>query len=254
MIENRRVTPGESIMMAVWIAIIGSVITLLISLVLGRLVDGITTDWPAPANVIEALLVAVIGRLHLAVAAIGLYVTGAQVVHTILHDRDQIHHRANAEQDVELDERRVHIERWRLENEVANLKLTQLKAGQGAPAELQINDRQSSAWMLTVSAGKRHIELDGRFVEAYARLLREGRVTRDLLRQDEKLHFTDTDYKLLRILMRQGGAETDRGVDQAQLADLLDLWRTSRTARAYQDDETAAVLNLGAPNPSRARA
>jgi hypothetical protein len=254
MVEDRRVTPNESIMMAVWIAIIGSVITLLIAFVLGRLVDGITADWPAPANVVEALLVAIIARFHLVVAAIGLYLTGALVVNTILHDRNQIHYRANAEQDIELEERRAHVERLRLENEVARMKLAQLTAGNGAPADLQINDRQSSGWTLVVNAGSRQVELDGRFVEAYGRLLREGRVTRDLLRQDEKLHFTDTDYKVLRILMRQGGAESDRGVDQKQLAGLLDLWRTTRVARAYQDDETAAVLQLGAPNSSRARA
>ena len=254
MVDNRQVNTGDSIAMAIMIGIAGSVITLLMTLVLGRLVDGITADWPAPANVLEALLVACVSRLHLVVATLGLYVTGRLVVHTVLHDRDQLHHRLNREQDVELREREAYIERIELENKVAGMKLQQLQAG-GKPADLQINAARSSAWALVVSMpDKRTVTLEGKMIEAYARRLREGRVSRQLLK-DEGLHFTYTDYTVLRVLMRQGGVETDEGVKLDQLTNLLELWRTTKAARVYQDADAAYALQLGAPaDSSRARA
>jgi hypothetical protein len=239
---RRHITPGDSIMMAVWIGIAGSVITVVIALVIGRAIDGVTTGWPAPANVLEAMLVWAFTRLHLVVAAVGFYVTGERVVHTIVHDRDQIHYQANERLNAELEREREDARRLKIENDIAEwrLKNAQLKPAT-QPDLLVANNRQSSNWTLTVKHGVSKHELAGRFIEAYARGLRAGKTDlREFIRKEEGVSFQNRDYAILRTLMQQGGVVTAKGFDSRQLTDVLELWRTTHTTR-IQGGELVAI-------------
>jgi hypothetical protein len=230
---RRHITPGDSIMMAVWIGIAGAVITVVIALVLGRAIDGVTADWPAPASVLEAMLVWAFTRLHLVVAAVGFYITGERVVHTIVHDRDQIHYQANERLKAELDREKEEARRLRIENDIAEwrLKNAQLKPAT-QPDLLVANTRQSANWTLTVKHGQSAYELAGRFIEAYARGLRAGKSDlREFIRKEENVSFQNRDYAILRTLMQQGGVITAKGFDSQQLTDVMELWRATRTTR-----------------------
>lgn len=231
--QRRHITPGDSILMAVWIGIAGAVITGVVTLVIGRAIDGVTAGWPAPANVFEAILVWVFMRLHLIVAAVGFYITGERVVHTIVHDRDQIHYQANERMKVELDREKEDTRRMKIENDIAEwrLKNAQLKPP-AQPDMLVINDRQTSTWSLTVKHGKTTHELAGRFIEAYTRGLRAGKSDiREYIRKEEGVSFQNKDYAVLRILMQQGGVVTPKGFNGQQLNGMLELWRTTRATR-----------------------
>jgi hypothetical protein len=231
--QRERVTTYESIVMAIWIAIAGVIITTVITLVIGRAIDGVTTGWPPPANVLEAMLVWAFSRLHLVVAVVGFYITGERVVHAIVHDRDQLHYQANERMTAELEREREDTRRMKIENDIAEARLKGLIGKPiTAPPDLIMGSRQTSNWTLTVKHGTSKHELAGRFIEAYARGLRAGKSDlREYIRRDEGVSFQNRDYALLRTLMQQGGVITPKGFNAQQLTDLLELWRTTHTTR-----------------------
>lgn len=231
--QRERITTYESIVMATWIGIAGVIITVAITLVIGRAIDGATADWPPPANVLEAMLVWVFSRLHLMVAAAGFLTVGSLVVRTITHDRDQLHYQANARLDAELEREQEDTRRMKIENDIAEARLKGLIGKPiTAPPELVMGTRQTSNWTLTVKHGASKHELAGRFIEAYARGLRAGKSDlREFIRKEEGVSFQNRDYALLRTLMQQGGVITPKGFNAQQLTDLLELWRTTRTTR-----------------------
>jgi hypothetical protein len=231
--QSGRVTTYESIVMAIWIGIAGVIITTVITLVIGRAIDGVTATWPPPANVLEAMLVWAFSRLHLVVAVVGFYITGERVVHAIVHDRDQLHYQANERMTAELEREREDTRRMKIENDIAEARLKGLIGKPiTAPPELIMGSRQTSNWTLTVKHGKSAYELAGRFIEAYARGLRAGKTDlREFIRKEENVSFQNRDYALLRTLMQQGGVITPKGYNAEQLTGLLELWRTTRTTR-----------------------
>lgn len=230
--QRERISPNDSITMAVMIGIAGLVITVITTVVIARAIDGATADWPAPATLADALVVWFVDRLHLIFAAIGFFITGERVVHTIVHDRDQIHYQENARMQAQLQREEEETRRMRIENDLAELRIAALLNKPPEQHELLINSRQTSNWTLAVTRGQDKHELDGRLIEAYARGLRAGAGDmRDYLRRVEHRSFRNVDYTLLRTLMQEGGVVTSQGVDDARLTALLNLWRSTQVAQ-----------------------
>jgi hypothetical protein len=231
--DRKHITPGDSIQMAVWIGVAGCIITGVVTLVIGRAIDGVTASWPAPTNVVDVIFLWLFSRLHLVFAAIAFFVVGERVVSTILHDRDQLHQQENDRLEVQLDREREETRRMRLENDIADLKLKALLSKPPeAQREMLLSDRQTSNWSLTVvREGNRH-ELDGKLIEAYARGLRAGKTDmRDFIRKGEGVSFSNLDFAVLRALVEWAGVTNSRGLDERRLTDNLELWRTTRVVR-----------------------
>jgi hypothetical protein len=208
----------------------------------------------AAAGVRTAILFAIIGSIM--AMAIGLVLSfrfgddawlvtacimafvGLQSLRMIMAERHHANHRENivtesraAINNAEAAQIDAQATETRVRTQIAIRQYKQLPAGVSA-ATAPITQRQTSAWDLRVTINygstRQFVTLNGKFIEAYVRLLRDGFAGdyRQRLR-DEGVTFQNSDLTLIKQLMQQGGVYEGSSINREQLAALVDLWRTT---------------------------
>jgi uncharacterized membrane protein (Fun14 family) len=215
---DRAETAHTGIKTAITMAIIGGIIGLVIGLVASF----------------------VIKEMAWAAVAIWLAFVGLRAIRMVETERQHVNWRENervsasaASVRAEAAQIEAQAKQTRVQTAIAVQHYKHLPAGVSA-ATAPINERKSSAWNLRVTINygttRQHVTLPGRLVEAYVRLMREG-FTGDYRRRlrDEGLTFENTDLTLIRQLLIEHGVVEGKNVNREQLANVLEMWRTTGT-------------------------
>lgn len=229
MIESneRPDTAGTGVKTAITLAIVGSIIALAVGLVLSFRFD-------KDAWLVTALIMAFVGLRALRLIELERHHANWRE-NEIVGSRAEINRAEAAQLDAGATQTRV-------QTQIAIKQYKQLPAGVSA-ANAPITARQSSAWNLRVTINygstRQFVTLDGRFIEAYVRLLRDG-FDGDYRRRlrDEGVSFENADVTLIKQLMREGGVYEGSTINREQLAALIELWRTTGVTQYDQRKET----------------
>lgn len=233
MIESneRPDTAGTGVKTAITLAIVGSIIALAVGLVLSFTFD-------KDAWLVTAIIMAFVGLRALRMIELERHHAN-QRENEIVNSRAAINRAEAAQIEAQATQARV-------QTQIAIRQYKQLPAGVSA-SNAPIATRQSSAWNLRVTINygstRQFVTLDGKFIEAYVRLLRDG-FDGDYRRRlrDEGVSFENADVTLIKQLMREGGVYEGSTINREQLAALLELWRTTGVTQCDQRKEM--TINL----------
>lgn len=227
--NSRPDTAAAGVRTAILLAIIGSIMSMAIGLVLSfRFGDD--------AWLVTAVIMAFVGL---------------QSLRMIMAERGHANHRENvmtesraAINNAEAAQIDAQATQTRVQTQIAIRQYRQLPAAGAATAP--IFTRQTANWELVVKRGQgsseQKIVIAGRLIDAYVRLLREG-YQGDIRRRlrDDGESFTNGALPVLEMLLRQGGVYAGNTVNREQLTAMLELWRT--TGVALYDPSREIVIN-----------